>query len=81
VLVTDIMVPFADGFQIVQEVRASDFGKHVGIVMLTTIQAEGQPGRDWSLPIESYVLRHNDAASFGWQIVLAVEQLLRHPNP
>lgn len=80
VLVTDIMMPFADGFQVIQEVRASDLGKHVAIVVLTTIMEEMQPGRDWSMPIESYVLRHEDTVSFGWQIVLAVEQLLQHPE-
>jgi len=78
ILVTDLMMPGADGYQVMREMWKLYPEKRVGIVVLVAISAEREPGRFWQedWPVDSFVLRHRDVRTFGWQIVLAVEQLL-----
>jgi DNA-binding response OmpR family regulator len=72
ILVVDLMMPFLDGFLVVRELRERHPTASTQVVLLTTICADGQPGREWRCPVDAYVLR----SAGPWQIVLAVEQLL-----
>jgi CheY-like chemotaxis protein len=78
ILVTDLMLPGVDGLWVLQEFWRQYPDNRTGVILLTTIQADGEPLRtldkDW--PIDSFVLRHRTVRTFAWQIVLAVEQLL-----
>jgi len=76
ILVIDAMMPRVDGFLVIQELRCNLPGNGVDVVLLTNIAADGEPLRDWSMPIQSYVLREKDHQHMKWQVVLAIEQLL-----
>jgi DNA-binding response OmpR family regulator len=76
ILVVDIMLPGADGFEVVHELRQHSQGKSTAVIVLTTLGADGEPGRDWELPIESYILRQYPSHHMVWQIILNVEQLV-----
>jgi CheY-like chemotaxis protein len=77
VLITDVMMPRKDGFEVLQALRRQVAGKGTPVILLTPLSAEGRPLIcNSGYGIVSYVLRQPDACSFGWQIILAVEQVL-----
>ena len=77
VLVIDTMMPFADGYMVIQELQQLYSRDHVSVIVLTRIAADGEPLRDWSMSaVDSYVLAHRDTQALAWQVVLTVEQLL-----
>jgi CheY-like chemotaxis protein len=78
ILVTDIMLPFADGLMVIQELQTLYPRDRVGLVVLTHIAADGEPLRDWTRStVDEYVLRHANARVLAWQVVLAVEGCLQ----
>jgi CheY-like chemotaxis protein len=77
ILVTDIMLPFADGLMVIQELETLYPRGRVGIIVLTHVAADGEPLRDWTeSTVDGYVLRHANAQVLAWQVVLAVEGCL-----
>jgi CheY-like chemotaxis protein len=77
VLVIETMMPFADGYMVLQELKQFYPDDRVSVIVITSIAADGEPLRDWSMAaIDSYVLAHRDAQAVAWQIVLTVEDLL-----
>ena|SRR2546425_1089975 len=76
ILVTALMMPGVDGLWVLQEMWRQYPDRRIGVILLTTIQADGEPGRFWDWLIDSYVIRSRSVSPMAWQIVLAVEQLL-----
>jgi len=81
ILVTNLMLPGVDGLWVLQEIWRKYPERRIGVILLTTIQADGEPGRFWDWLIDSYVIRSRPASMMAWQIVLAVEQLLYRQIP
>lgn len=78
ILATDVMMPYGDGFMLLQQLHEIWPGTEAWVILLTTMGADGEPARDWShtgchpITIDAYVLKPFKP----WQLVLTVEQML-----
>jgi CheY-like chemotaxis protein len=77
-LVTDVMMPFADGFEVIRELCARYPEKRVPIVLLSNLGADGQPMRIDHLdyPIVSYLICRRSVEQLARQIVEAIKRNL-----
>jgi CheY-like chemotaxis protein len=75
-LVTDVMMPFVDGYQVIRELCDRYPEQRVPIVLLTCLGADGHPPRFDHLdyPIVSCIIRHRSTEEMALQIVEAVRR-------
>lgn len=74
-LVLDTLLPDSDAYLILAAARERYPERPFKTLVLTTIAADGEPGRDWSMPVDHYLLK----PFTHWQLVLAMEQCLYRP--
>src|ERR1700687_2089911 len=78
VLVTDVMMPFADGFQVIAELCARYPEKQVPIIVLSHLGADGAPIRVDHLdyPIVSCIVRRRAVEKLARLIFKAIKRIL-----
>lgn len=82
ILVTDLMMPFHDGFEVIAELCRLYPEKHIPVILLAALGADGQPLRMRSSgPVSICITRGGDAAAMSREIIRSLDQLLhaRHP--
>jgi DNA-binding response OmpR family regulator len=72
VLVCGGILRDSDLGSVLQMITRRGLQHDVPVIVLTIVSAWGDVLRNWSLRIDSYIMRHGDP----WQIVLGVEQVL-----
>jgi two-component system, OmpR family, alkaline phosphatase synthesis response regulator PhoP len=77
-LVTDVMMPHADGFLVIRDLCSRYPGKRIPIILLTSLGADGEPPRVDHLdyPIVSCIIRQRPIEELARQIVKAVKRSL-----
>lgn len=68
-------MPYLDGYLLINVLQQRRPFPESRVIFLTTMAADGEPGRDWTQRIDIYLLKPTNH----WQVVLAVEQLLFGP--
>lgn len=78
VLVTDVMMPFADGFQVIAELCAHHPEKRVPIILLSHLGPDGAPYRFDHLdyPIVACIIRHGSIERLARQVLEAIKHAL-----
>ena len=66
------MLPTLDGYELLARLHAAYPAALTRVVLAVVLTADGEPSRDWSYPVDGYVMRPYNP----WQVVLSVEQLL-----
>jgi len=72
VLVMDLLLPYMDAFFLLDELARRRSISQMRIIVLTTVDATGEPTHDWTMPVDAYVL----APYSTWQLVMSVEQVI-----
>jgi CheY-like chemotaxis protein len=77
ILVTDLMMPFADGFMVIRELCRVHPEKRVPVILLAALGADGQPLRmPEAGPVISCITRQGSAQELADQILLSVHMIL-----
>lgn len=74
VVLLDIRMPVMAGDEMLRELRATDWGKHVPVIVLTNISRDEAPRTLWHLGVEDYIVK---ASSTPQMILEKVEKILK----
>lgn len=82
-LVTDVLMPYVDGFLVIAELCSRYPEKRVPVVLLTALGADGEPPRFDHLdyPIVSCLIRQVSVGELAGQIIRAVKHALQLTPP
>ncbi|HWB38883.1 MAG TPA: response regulator [Candidatus Saccharimonadales bacterium] len=72
-ILLDLMLPGMTGEQILQKVRAEDWGKDIKVIVLTNTSAEAAPDELNTLGISRYVIKAQNTPA---QLLQTVEEVL-----
>ncbi len=76
-ILLDIRMPVMSGDEMLRELRATDWGKDIPVIVLTNISRDEAPRTLWHLGVSDYIVK---ASSTPQMILEKVEQLLKNKS-
>ena len=77
VVLLDIRMPVMSGDEMLRELRATEWGKEIPVMVLTNISRDEAPRTLWHLGVSDYIVK---ASSTPQMILEKVEQLLKNDS-
>ncbi len=82
VIVSDVMMPFVDGFQLCRIIRSDIITSHIPLILLTALSEKSSRIKGWREGMDMYINKPFDADELVFQIknVLKIRSLLNKKN-
>jgi DNA-binding response OmpR family regulator len=75
IVLLDIRMPVMSGDEMLRELRATDWGKEIPVIVLTNISRDEAPRTLWHLGVEDYIVK---ASSTPQMILEKVQKILQN---
>ncbi len=77
IVLLDLMMPRMDGTEMLRELRSTDWGKAIPVIVLTNISRDEAPRTLWHLGISEFIIKANSTPQ---KILECVERVLQEEN-